>query len=440
MPRQKLMSYEGAPNYRWVKMYKGERYRVTCEQLGAMIYTEEATWKLANEWWRKKLAELNRPSPEQEMLYRYQVQDLKETIEKGQAARAILAALPVGEDVKATAEEVIGIGPIADDTRRIDLLGQVVGKLGGEPVQTDKTLSHQVGRFLAHEQARGKAALTFADVKYFLDKLVRTRLLPGGVDVSKIGGTTITDLYAWLRNESGWAEHSQHKAFNHFRRLVRWLWGESLIELPRNLDLKTWTFDDGAKHIKTYKTEVVNNMLANLTDRLRLYALLALNCGMLPVDMAMLRLSEYQDGRITRKRSKTKKRKTVPTVEYVLWPETVAALDKYPSKHEEFVLTSSTGTPLWKTEVRNGKSVRVDLIGRQWRMGRGEGQQTKPPIPLKALRSVSATILESNKDYARFGQVFLGHAPSTMKDRHYSGLAQSEFDAAILWLRQQILG
>jgi hypothetical protein len=34
MARLYLMSWEGHPNYRWYKMHKGVRYRVTCEQLG----------------------------------------------------------------------------------------------------------------------------------------------------------------------------------------------------------------------------------------------------------------------------------------------------------------------------------------------------------------------------------------------------------------------
>src|SRR5262245_34781307 len=59
MPRATSMSWEGAPAFRWVTMYKGVRYRVTCEELGAMVYTKDGSAKLANAWWEKKLAELN---------------------------------------------------------------------------------------------------------------------------------------------------------------------------------------------------------------------------------------------------------------------------------------------------------------------------------------------------------------------------------------------
>src|SRR5262245_33919614 len=60
MPRQYHMSWEGAPRFRWVKMYKGFRYRVTCAELGAraMVWTKEGTGKLANAWWEKKVREV----------------------------------------------------------------------------------------------------------------------------------------------------------------------------------------------------------------------------------------------------------------------------------------------------------------------------------------------------------------------------------------------
>ncbi|HEY7427681.1 MAG TPA: hypothetical protein VH682_25850, partial [Gemmataceae bacterium] len=57
MPRRELMSWEGSPNFRWVKMHKGVRYRVTCEELQTQR-TKEGSIVKANEWWRKKILEL----------------------------------------------------------------------------------------------------------------------------------------------------------------------------------------------------------------------------------------------------------------------------------------------------------------------------------------------------------------------------------------------
>ncbi len=54
------MSWEGKPYYRWVKMFKGVRYRVTCETLGLRRdrWTKEDSWQPANQWWQVRLAEL----------------------------------------------------------------------------------------------------------------------------------------------------------------------------------------------------------------------------------------------------------------------------------------------------------------------------------------------------------------------------------------------
>ena len=59
MPRKFEMSWEGKPAFRWVKMYKGTRHRVSCADLKAMVWTEEATYRLANEWWTRKRAEID---------------------------------------------------------------------------------------------------------------------------------------------------------------------------------------------------------------------------------------------------------------------------------------------------------------------------------------------------------------------------------------------
>ena len=58
MPRAVNMSWEGHPGYRWVKMFRGSRYRVSCQELGAITWTKEFTVQLANEWWARKRIEI----------------------------------------------------------------------------------------------------------------------------------------------------------------------------------------------------------------------------------------------------------------------------------------------------------------------------------------------------------------------------------------------
>jgi hypothetical protein len=72
MPRKYLMSWEDPPKKRWVEMYKGVRYHITCDELGAMVFTQEGSAKLANQWWKRKQVEIDGPlrSPRCSMLWR----------------------------------------------------------------------------------------------------------------------------------------------------------------------------------------------------------------------------------------------------------------------------------------------------------------------------------------------------------------------------------
>jgi hypothetical protein len=436
MPRQYDMSYEGAPKYRWVKMHNGVRYRVTCEELGAMIHTKEATGTLANAWWRRKLAELEAPK--------------ERMMTEAEAIAAELAKTEVTIALHKTEQELIDMATATPSLLTPELTARLSAEIASAQQAVADTLELvavpeytwdvQVGRFMDLQLARGKAPGTFGDLSYYVGRLRRDCPPLALNDVRHITENTVTRVYSWLRNESGQSNIVQRKLFNYFRRFVRFLWGEALINLPRNLDEKIFSFDVTAKKIKRYPIQQVRALLAGLPDRLLLYALLALNAGMLGVDMALMRHEELQKGRVRRKRTKTRKGENVPEVEHVLWPETLALLDKYPRTHPEYVLTSKTGTPLWRAEIRDGKKVKVDLVSLQWHRGRGEGRATKPAIPLKALRSVSATIIEAHEAYGRFTDHFLGHSPRTIKDRHYAAPPQELFDKIVMWLRGQVLG
>ena len=58
MGRKYLMSWDGSPNFRWVKMYRGVRYRVSCADLGLaeQLWTKEDSYQLANQWWQRLTA------------------------------------------------------------------------------------------------------------------------------------------------------------------------------------------------------------------------------------------------------------------------------------------------------------------------------------------------------------------------------------------------
>lgn len=426
MPKAYRMTWEQAKT-RWRKMYKGKLYVVSCEQLKAPLPTKAASYRLANAWWEKKLAELTAPSPEQRARDSFKIIDLEERIARAQreieTSRRLMYELGYkpkvvkGHDLR-TARLTL------DGHADLDSLSQAMTELEGKPVQLDQSLTKQTERFLEIEKARGRKPRTHQDLTAFIHKAMRCPSLPE--DASKISEQTISALYAWLRNDSGMAGFSQFKCFSFFKRFVAWLYGQRIIERPRNLDSRQFTFDTAAKAVKTRPVEEVRTMLKKLPDRLRLYAYLALNCAMLGIDMAMLRHDELKGDRIERKRTKTERHESTPVVSYLLWPETLALLNKYPRTHPEYVLTGKTGTPL----VRPGKKGRTDLVGLQWRRG-------KVKIPLKTLRSHAADLLKEGGYDLQMQQVFLCHAPGTVAERHYVNYPQQKLDEAVTWLRVQ---
>jgi hypothetical protein len=422
-------------------MHEGKMYFVTLAELNPSVYTREASRKLANEWWRGKLAQLNQPTPQEKLQSRWHAEDLKEKILEKQRETAAMQVLlrQLGEETDVGSVFIDALDSALTDAveSKTLSLNAVEEMAAGKPVVSDKSIGALCGRFLAHEQARGKKANTFADVAYFITKLqAESPILAPQLDATALNGRTVTDVYTWLRNKSGWSPHSQHKAFNHFRRWLRFMAGEEVISLPLNVMDRVWTFNDGARKIQQFPTEEVRGMLATIPERLRLYGLLGLNCGMYGVDMGQILHMEYQNGRIRRKRSKTERHESVPEVEYLLWPETVALLEKYRSKHPLYVLTSKKGTPLWTSKVVDGEHTRVDLIGTQWRRKRSN----RPTIPLNKMRSIAATLLKSENDHRWCYDLFLGQAAAKISDRHYAADPQAAFDRAILWLRSQLLG
>jgi integrase len=419
MPVKEDMTWEGAPLHRWTKKYKNVRYRVTCSDLGAPVWTREASRKLANEWWQKTLIGLA-------------------TAEKVAPAALAAAANAIPADIPQH--------PVQEPLGR-----DGYSSVSSAPVHQADPVQRHLDRFLALEKVRCRTAATYGNLADCLRKFALGISLPakggmparlvfsGEMDVAKINEATVADFYLWLRGNSGYV--GQRKLWGYFRRFIRHLGSNRIIPMPLNLDDRVFRFDSEAKPIKTYPLETVRTMVAGLPPRLKLYALLALNCGMLPTDMSELRHEEWKNGRITRKRTKTRRQANVPTVNYKLWPETQALLEKYANhKHREYVLTSLTGSCLCTREVNEkDREVKKNLITAQWRRGRGEGRNTFLPMPLKALRSVAATVLESHDSHSRYVQMYLGHSPRSIAERHYAAPSQARFDEAVAWLREQVL-
>ena len=168
--------------------------------------------------------------------------------------------------------------------------------------------------------------------------------------------------------------------------------------------------------------------------------LLGLNCGFTVGDIADLKKSnvDLKEGRIVYKRVKTRGRKHTPTVNYKLWPETIAVLKEYRSSHPELWFLTEDGLPLKESKIVGDRESRWSALARQWERWKASGDV--PRKPQKGLRKTSATAIEST--YPGWEETFLGHAPTSVAGRHYvvkDGQPNPEFDKIMDWLRMQVL-
>ncbi len=187
--------------------------------------------------------------------------------------------------------------------------------------------------------------------------------------------------------------------------------------------------------IKTYSIAQINALLkATTIDKTRLYLLMMLNTGMTQRDLSDLKQSEvdWEAGTITRKRSKTKNSGTVPTVTYPLWDATLTLLRKFGRRDQSPVLVTRDGLPLVRLHLVNGRLKKSDAVRLAWRR-----IECPIKIGLKHLRKTSATLLGGNKDFASVADLFLGHAPRSMADKHYKQAPMELLADGVRWLGQQ---
>ena len=435
------MSWEGEPNFRWVKMHKGHRYRVHCADLPITRenWTWEGSYQAANEWWTKKLATLQTvaidPSAA-EVLRR--IEWLKNHKEE-EEAKSLEALAKEGKDSdEETAKDVLALlrsqGFTIEVPEGADM--QIVKEVFGgmqiwqerrarEEPKPSNSLSTACDDFLRLSQANQKAN-TFRELKAFIDKLPDD--LPAEIDAidERIVSATF-ERFA----ESTMSAGRKKKHWGFFKRFVKFLCESNRLKaIPRNLDSRIFQFRVSPSAIKTHTTEEVKAVLKALPKRLKLFALLGLNCAMTNADISALKHDAVKDGYLIRKRVKTEQHTNVPTVKYKLWKETLKLLMKFKSNHETLWFTSNKNTELVCKRIVGGKVVQKDLIAKVWK-------KAKAKIMLKEFRSIGSTALESSKEYAHFSTILLGHSPRSVKDRHYSAYSQERFDEALDWLARQ---
>jgi integrase len=320
----------------------------------------------------------------------------------------------------------------------------------------EHAVAANVDAFLATKEKQVRAgeltAGRYAPLKLHLHDF-RDWLGPA-TDVRAITGKVLTEYHAELMEAISRDGSESDSAFTRKKRLsadyardrisavktfVRWLYETDVIaELFKILTNKrALTIGKRLAKPETFMISEIKTLLEAATDRTKLYLLLMLNTGMYQGDISNLRQSEvdWKAGRITRKRSKTKKHKGVPVVSYILWKETFTLLRQERAVEGERVLVNQHGGALKVEELdAEGKLRKIDNIATAFNRLR---RTTKIRKPLKVFRKTSSTLVRSNKHYTGLADLFLGLAPSSVADRFYADAPQALLDEAVRWLGKQ---
>jgi hypothetical protein len=456
MPSLVLMTWVRSQR-RWTKMYKGVRYYVSPKELGCEP-TEAASLQAANAWWKNKQAELDgrKADPANRLLQQADLDkaELERVAAEGEKATRLLEMLRHAEDSGAV-WEVEEVPPVTLADGTVVPAGEVgrcvkAGKIpdavahlrngGSLPLDAiDRALipEGRRARVLPEETRVERLAELLADaataapredsvgclVEMWLEG-ERRRVLTGQVGesraddnriclchfrdwigestaVSAITGTKWLAWYGFLaeqRKLGRWGDYRCGRIMDVAKRFVRFCCELELLELPRNLDNPGLSFTNPPKEIEVCTDGELARLWAAVRNQSRLHVLLMLNCGMLAKDINDLRQSEvdWDEGVITRRRSKTSKNDAVPVVRYKLWRQTVEELKRWRSDDPDVVLLTQTGQRWIQPKQKEGAWQRSDCIASALRVYLRRAKVDKPP---KALRATAASKLGEHATY-----------------------------------------
>jgi integrase len=469
MPRKYEMSWEPEPAYRWVKMYKGTRYRVSCADLGVARarWSKDESYREANAWWAAKKAELEAAHPHREELDELarklaylKAHDLPEEVPAIELAAANTEQaqpddpLPVPPDMTDLLDALRKAGctiPQGIDDRVLRELAPSAGlwadRFRRDPQDApERTLAHWAERWLAVREEQARSGARAASGLRLLRALVREFTeFCGAVKVEQL------DAGLWERwghhcegmvarrdddPRKGWKAGYARALYTRSRNLMTWLWEQEAIpSLPRNIK-RNVNLTRPADEIRTYTNYELHEFFKAAQGQHKLHILLALNCGMYEVDIARLlrREIDLRDGRITRRRSKTRKLEHTPVVTYPLWPSTLAMLREHVCPDGDLALRTPEGNPWRATKLVGDKWVESHSVANYHGELRRKLGLTGP---FKTFRKTSASKLGSDHRYDKLANHFLGEAPTSTADKHYVQTNTQRFAEAVLWLGRE---
>lgn len=466
MPRKQLMSptFKGR-HTRWRKDYKNVTYTVNCSDLGLPEdqWTELGSYQAANQWWIAKKAEIDGRKgkkavpPQVEAILSSLKQKLEYCQQHGLGAEASAYAAAIADAEQKVAENDFNIAETDPLTvARLELAG-----LAGFTAPADldpTTLNVQFGSDALWEDRlrRGRAVEASKRLGTYLDKwyqLVHQRAMPSSLvniqgyyeefkefrsgdtlilhesmDIEVIDEGKLEEVFTAISAQAS-KSGTKKKKWAYFKQFVAYQCERRRVILPANFRSKLLVFKVPTTGKTAPNVRAIRDFLDALPDRLKLYALLALNCSMNNVDIGKLRHPQidWDRGRLTRRRVKTGDHENVPTVTYRLWPETIRLLRSQMNPDSEYVLTTQDGQPLYVDSKTGTGATLYDRIKSQWRdyFKRGKKKQ----YTLKQFRFFGPDLLKLSGRYRAYREPFLGHAPRTETDKSYSSAEEDVTDA-----------
>ena len=329
----------------------------------------------------------------------------------------------------------------------------------GENLTENRQLDYHIDKFLECQQRRcAEGQIKVGRLEKIRNTIKTYRNWSSIVRVDKIGTKEHIEGYRRFLSDKVIAEEWKPKyandLFSGLKMLIQWLFDEEVLkEYPACLKRKgnKYSFTVPLPTPQTVPLEWVHKLLESANPRLKLYILLALNCGFVGSDIGQLTVDKYdaKAGRITYKRKKTEQFKNVPTVCYKLWDETKALLDneiaankkKYP-KPTKYLLINENGSPLWTEYIdKDGKTHKSDNIVSAFKRLVSKLRKDNPDMPsisFKQFRKTSSTLIRNDKVYAMYAWLFLGHTPQTTGDKFYNALDITILDDTIAWLHDKV--
>jgi len=413
----------------WIKNYRGKIYTVSARQLKAYP-TKDDSREAANQWWETKQAGLTLTTfPHNRMADWYEAQGDPETA-KSLREDGAKGQLGHGMDWMGISEA--GRAVWGERFRQLK-----------KDQKTNNTLKTCIDRFTDYKKQ-------FIGVKVSLGRWDNLRRylsqfsdFCGSIPIENLNGSVLSSYHAHLTKQikaDKFSEAYAHDSLAAVKQFVKWAWENNLVdELPRNIKASDISITIEAQEIKTLTLDEIKGILAVGTGSIRLYNLLCLNFGFTTIDISNLKRSELDLKRrvIIRKRTKTKKDKGVPTVEYALWDETVRLLKQLPPTDKTYVFINGNGLQLVRRELHDDKISRVDSIAKDFQ--KWFTLNKIKDVSLKQFRSAASSLI-ANSEYARYYDYYLGHAPRGIGERNYAVPNNEVFSQLLTWLGGQILG